>query len=463
MRTALWLLLAALALCGYAHAADARLIAGFEDPTDLAEWRTQAASIQRVEKNATQGRYALQLTLLAGEYPGLRLPRGSPLLAGWEGYDFARLDVFNPQPQPILLTVRVDDLQSINFASRCNEDFMMRPGQNTIELPLRRLQTSDHKRNLNVSHLKQLTIFASNIESPVVFFLDNFRLEKTSSQPTNAVARAFDFGPRGSPDMEGFVGVSESDRYDKARGWGWIETKGLAAFDDELPDSLCRDYVGPEESTEATNTFAVDVPNGAYEVIECSRDLRVTDPYQGIDHDWWPDKDVWKEEILPKFPEHVSHVAVTNGQITLTFTNAAVYWLAILPSGDHWLESVNAARRREFYEKYFFLEPYKPSPNPVRFNLAAARGQTVSVFFSCTNGVPTTTGFPADVRVDIRAIRLMERPIGRGVYRVEKMALMPLTNRPHATEFAFTAHIGPTAQPGLYHGAVAGIPVELRI
>src|SRR5438445_530259 len=118
MRTALWLLLAALALCDYAKAADTRLLAGFEDPTDLTEWRPQAASMQRVEKNATQGRYALQLTLLAGEYPGLLLPHSSPLLAGWDGYDFARFDVFNRQPQPILLTVRIDDAQSVNFASR---------------------------------------------------------------------------------------------------------------------------------------------------------------------------------------------------------------------------------------------------------------------------------------------------------------------------------------------------------
>jgi len=172
---------------------------------------------------------------------------------------------------------------------------------------------------------------------------------------------------------------------------------------------------------------------------------------------------VWEEEILPKFPEHVFRVAVTNGQIALTFTNVAVYWVAILSSERHWLESLDAARRHEFYDKYFYLEPYKPSPNPAQFKLVAARGQTVSMFFSCTNSVPTAAGFPANVRIDVRAARLMERPIGRGTYHIEKMALMPLANRSHAREFAFTVRVGLDSTPGLYHGEIGGMPVELRI
>jgi hypothetical protein len=465
MRTALWLLVATLALYAQAQAQsnETRLLTGFEDEADVLPWKLQGALAVRANQNATQGRHALQVTLLPGRYPGLLLDRGSPLLTGWNDYDFARLDVFNPQSQPVSLTVRIDDQQSLNFGSRYNEGFVMRPGENTIELPLRRLQTSDHKRDLDVSQLGRFMIFATDVQSPVTLFLDNFRLQKTPAPVRGGTVRAFDFGPRGSPVMEGFVGVTEADQYDKARGWGWITSKYLAAFDDELPDSLCRDYVRLEEGRVFTTTFEVDVPNGTYRVVECTRNPLATDAYRGIDHDWWPDKDVWKEEILPKFPERVFPVTVTNGQIALTFTNAAVYWLAVLPSDTDWLESLNAARRREFYDRYFYLEPYKPSANPTRIKLAAARGQTVSAFFSCESGLPAVTGFPANVKVNVRAVRLMERPVGRGVYRIEEMALMSPTNRPHARKFALTAFVEPTAKSGLYRGEVAGIPVELRI
>lgn len=264
--------------------------------------------------------------------------------------------------------------------------------------------------------------------------------------------------------MEGFVGVGETDLYNKRRGWGWIAPRQLASFDDELPDSLCRDYVGPEDGAAAANTFIVDVPNGTYQVVKCTRNLHALDPYRGIDHDWWPEKDVWKEEILPKFPEDISRGTVTNGQIALTFTNVAVYWLAILPSADDWLASLNAARRREFYEKYFYLEPYKLSPSPSQIRLAAARGQTVSVVLS-TGGTRPPVAPPSfsGCATDLRAVRLMERPVGRGVYHIEETALMPLTNRPHAQLFAMTVRVGTATKPGLYHGEVGEIPVELRI
>src|SRR5579859_535135 len=111
MRTAFWLLLAALASAGPARAQgnNTRLLTGFEDEADLRQWECHDASVLRSEQHATQGRYSLQVTLFAGQYPGVLLPRGSPLLTGWDEYDVAHLDVFNPQPQPIELTVRIDD------------------------------------------------------------------------------------------------------------------------------------------------------------------------------------------------------------------------------------------------------------------------------------------------------------------------------------------------------------------
>ena len=466
MRTAHWLLLAALVACAptFAQTNNLRLLAGFEDKAALRQWDTQGASIERALQNASQGRWALQLTLAPGRYPGLILEPGSPLLVGWDDYDLLRFDVFNPQTNPVSLTVRIDDTQSADFGSRYNEGFVMRPGKNVIELGVHRLRTSDHKRNLDVSRLKQFMIFASDVQSPLVLFLDNLRLEGATAVTNNTVVRAFDFGPRGSPVMEGFVGVSEADIYDKACGWGWVAPRHLASFDDELPDSLCRDYVGPAEGAAATNTFVVDVTNGTYQVLKCTRDLRAVDPYYGIDHDWWPEKDVWQEEILAKFPQEISQVTVTNGQIALAFTNVAVYWLAVLPSADDWLASVNAARRREFFEKYFYLEPYTLPPGPSQIRLAAARGQTVTTFFTGMNplAMSSWTSFP-DCTVGFRAIRLMERPVARGLYQIEETALLPLTNRAHAERFALTVHVSKHAKPGLYRTGMGGIPVELRI
>ncbi|MGA2602789.1 MAG: hypothetical protein ABSG14_01040 [Verrucomicrobiia bacterium] len=497
MRTAFWLLIAASVLggLGQAQANDVRLLTGFEDEADLLQWEWHGASAVRTEQNATQGRFSLQLTLSPGQYPGLSLPRGSRLLTGWDEYDVARFDVFNPQSRPVGLTVRVDDWHSVNFASRYNEGFMMRPGRNTIELPVHGLHTSDRSRNLDPSQLSQLLIFASDLPSLTVLFLDNFRLEKTSVIATTAAVRAFDFGPKGSPVMEGFVGVSAADRYNKARGYGWLPTDRLWEFDDELPDSLCRDFISGDPTANFVTEFAVDVHNGTQQVVVCGQSLlngavhvpartyrvlangvekvRVavdainffTDRFlfRGIDHDWWPGKDVWKEEILPRYPEYTFPIVVTNGQLRLQFDTMAVYWLAIGVS-DSWLAGIHSERQREFYSSYFYLEPYKIPVAAEKISLNAARGQTVSAFFTCPkSGAPgLAPSFPG-CTAEVRAIRLTERPIARGIYRIEESTLGPLSNHPHAQRFALTVNVGKQAVPGVYHGEVAGIPVELNI
>lgn len=484
-----------------ARADPARLLAGFEQETELFQWRLEGASVERVRQHATQGRHSLQITLRPGAYPGLSLQRGSPLLMGWSGYDLARLDIFNPQPEPLAITIRMDDVQSINYGSRYNEAFTLRPGKNTIELPLTNARTTDKSRKLNLDRLKLLMIFAANLSEPHVLFLDNFRLEKIAPTQARSDVRAFDFGPRHSPVFEGFTQVTGSDRYDKSRGWGWTSTNALGEFDNELPDSLCRDFICGIPATDFTTGFALDLPKDRYTVIVCGHSLfsptalvpvrtyrvlaedeeRFRVPvhagnffteqflFRGINHDWWPGKDVWREEILPKFPVHSFEVDVTDGRLDLQFDSMAVFWLAVWPSArakqsQAWLNDVRATQRKEFYEKNFFLQPYAPPPNPEKIILSAARGQTVSAFFAGKTP-PTLTWRerPEGIRAELRAVRLMERPVARGIYRIEPTTLLPVTNRPHATQFCLTVRVSPRARPGTYRGEVGAIPVTLRI
>ncbi|MAE63226.1 MAG: hypothetical protein CMJ18_03045, partial [Phycisphaeraceae bacterium] len=74
------------------------------------------------------------------------------------------------------------------------------------------------------------------------------------------VDAAFDFGPSASPVAPGFTGLA-AEAYDPITGHGW--TSGiLTAADRAGPDDLRRDVV----LTTDIATFALDLPNGAYEV-----------------------------------------------------------------------------------------------------------------------------------------------------------------------------------------------------
>lgn len=297
----------------------ALLLAGFESPPDLDSWNADHARVELSRDHATQGQSSLQLTLGRGPYPGIAAARA--LLTGWADYDLARLDIFNPQSEPVTITIRIDDAQSQNYATRYNEGFTLRPGASTIELPVRRLQTSDRKRNLDPAQLRRFMIFG---DRPLTLYLDNFRLEQGA--------------------------ISE-----------WPELKSPV-------------------------------------------------PYFGIDHEWWPGKDIWREEVLPRAP----------------------------------------GTDRRAFEKHFYLEPYRPAPNPARIRISAARGQTVHIFFN-------TDQPPAGQNV--RAVQLRERG-GNGIFRVTPMAIVPVTNAPHATRFCATFRFD---EPGSHTGKLAGIAYEIRV
>ncbi len=76
-----------------------------------------------------------------------------------------------------------------------------------------------------------------------------------------AVELAFDFGPDGSPVAEGFIAVG-SDPFTTESGYGWT-SGSLNLGDRGEPDALRGDLAAV---TSENATFAVDLPNGRYQV-----------------------------------------------------------------------------------------------------------------------------------------------------------------------------------------------------
>jgi fibronectin type 3 domain-containing protein len=70
----------------------------------------------------------------------------------------------------------------------------------------------------------------------------------------------FDFGTASSPVAAGYVGVSHATKFSSATGFGWLEGS-VGSRDRAVGSDALRDF---DMTTGAT--FAVDVPNGAYEV-----------------------------------------------------------------------------------------------------------------------------------------------------------------------------------------------------
>jgi len=104
---------------------------------------------------------------------------------------------------------------------------------------------------------------------------------------------AFDFGPAGSPSFARFCVADSKTVYSPERGFGWVpyeggkpvtesnfgpasaQVPGLGDRDrGSGPDTLFRDFVMTSEyyHTQVRQTFAVDVPDGAYRILSMHGD-----------------------------------------------------------------------------------------------------------------------------------------------------------------------------------------------
>ncbi|HVL62136.1 MAG TPA: hypothetical protein VM430_12140, partial [Microbacterium sp.] len=80
---------------------------------------------------------------------------------------------------------------------------------------------------------------------------------------------SFDFGGPSTPVAPGFIGVNPGTTYNATQGYGFTTAPASNGFRDRGGDDLLR-----RDFTIANNqAFAVDVPNGTYEVTTWAGDL----------------------------------------------------------------------------------------------------------------------------------------------------------------------------------------------
>ena len=87
---------------------------------------------------------------------------------------------------------------------------------------------------------------------------------------------AFDFGGPATPVAAGWIGVNPGTVYSPAQGYGFTTAPASNGFRDRGGDDLLlRDF-----TIGTTQAFAVDVPNGTYEVTTWAGDLIATNAHE---------------------------------------------------------------------------------------------------------------------------------------------------------------------------------------
>lgn len=153
----------------------------FEREDDLDELGWTCRTLFRLsDRFATSGSRSLEVEFFpdrtgSGEsYPGLTLHRFDE---DWSRRRTLALEVFNPEPRSLGLTVRIDDREHPEYPERYNARHAVAPGRNRIRIPLASLVTSGSRRALDLHSVRAVYFFLANPTERHVLLFDNLRLE----------------------------------------------------------------------------------------------------------------------------------------------------------------------------------------------------------------------------------------------------------------------------------------------
>ena len=206
-----------------------------------------------VQEHATHGQYALRLDK---DYTTVDTP------LDFSQHDYLHFDVFNPKDSPVEVYVEIQDALTRDYWTRVNYSTVAPPGASTITMPTA-IYVGEKSRPGRMLERSKITRFVVSVGQNGPIFLDNFRLERlNTAEVTFAGLLALDFGPQGSPLMDGFTAAGMGTSYSAGRGYGWTAAaEWWRDFNVLQPDALYQDFVCPRKAT-----FRADLPDGLYHV-----------------------------------------------------------------------------------------------------------------------------------------------------------------------------------------------------
>jgi len=154
------------------------LLCGLETPFERERWSGDGRYFVQ-HQVYSQGRASLGVVLGTDTYSGVAL---SYFPRDWRGYTFLSIDVFNPDPEPLDLTCRVNDTahnhRGYHYEDRFNRTYHLNPGWQTIAIPLEEIRNAPRQRPMQMAAIDNFAIFAIRLPRPRTIYIDNVRLHR---------------------------------------------------------------------------------------------------------------------------------------------------------------------------------------------------------------------------------------------------------------------------------------------
>ena len=155
------------------------LLASFETRIEMDRWETTECLVNRTKEHASHGAYALMARLAPGEFPGISMRW---LEGDWREYDELCFDAFLDGDSPLAVTVRIHDeihgrSEVQSYSDRFNRRFVLHPGAQRIRIDLDEVRKAPQGREMDMSRVTNICVFAYRLGEERVVYFDRFRLE----------------------------------------------------------------------------------------------------------------------------------------------------------------------------------------------------------------------------------------------------------------------------------------------
>ena len=156
------------------------LLAGFETPFEHTRFAGNHGRFSVSNEFGFYGDRSLKLSLGTETFSGLSLDY---MPGDWQGYSLLHLAVYNPQPTPVILTVRIHDAVHETdgmwqYTDRYNQRFSLSPEKwTTIQIPLEDVKHAPETRKMNMDQIRNVGFFVTQAPNPLTLYLDDIRLK----------------------------------------------------------------------------------------------------------------------------------------------------------------------------------------------------------------------------------------------------------------------------------------------
>ena len=152
------------------------LLSGFETPFEIDRWggddRLSVESITSISDGKL-----LKLSLTTDKYLGTSLKYFD---GDWSSARMLNIRFYNPDKNPLRIVCRIHDLQHNDgheeYEDRYNNSFLLAPGWNQIEIDLDEVKQSPVGRDMDMTRIRGIGIFAVSLPSPRTLYIDEIRL-----------------------------------------------------------------------------------------------------------------------------------------------------------------------------------------------------------------------------------------------------------------------------------------------